>query len=185
MESLEVSKYRPKIEKTPYHDRGEWKELSDLTATAIVYRTDTDKPFTATVGYREYVATTKQGEPTKFWKEKPETMLKKVAESQALRKAFNVSGLYIEEEINDQGERPKVKSEAKKVDIFNGEKKGNQVEDVEVIEEKIDPKDIMAFYKGLPDDKKPLAVDIMQDNDGWREYSQEDLKALSAELQGL
>jgi len=176
---IEVS---TKIENTPYYDRGEWKELSDLTATAIVYRTDTEKPFTATVGYREYVATTNKGEPTKFWREKPETMLKKVAESQALRKAFNVSGLYIEEEINDT-ERPKVKSEPTKIVKILDKKE--EVEEVEVIEEIIKITDITDFYKSLSDDLRPKAVDIMNMNDGWREYGQEDLKVLSADLQGL
>ena len=78
---------------------GGWEESSDLVATCKVWRTDTSIPFTVSVRYSEYVQKTKQGEPTKFWKEKPDTMLKKVAESQALRKAFSINGAYSEDEI--------------------------------------------------------------------------------------
>jgi hypothetical protein len=57
------------------------------------------KPVIVEVSYNEYVQKTSSGEIAKFWKEKPETMLKKVAESQALRKAFDITGLYAEEEL--------------------------------------------------------------------------------------
>lgn len=78
---------------------GEWEQKNDLTATCKVYRSDMDRPVIVEVAYSEYVQKTSAGEITKFWKEKPETMLKKVAESQALRKAFDITGLYAEEEI--------------------------------------------------------------------------------------
>ena len=68
------------IKETPVLKDGKWSRENDLVATATVYRSDTDKPFIVCVNYREYVQTTKEGVPTKFWKEKPETMLKKVAE---------------------------------------------------------------------------------------------------------
>jgi len=55
--------------------------------------------FMAEVRYSEYVQTKKDGEPTKFWASKPNTMIKKVAESQALRTAFNISGVYAPEEL--------------------------------------------------------------------------------------
>jgi|GEM_PF-2800917 len=44
-------------------------------------------------------------EITKFWREKPETMLKKVAESQALRKAFDISGLYSVDEVGENEDK--------------------------------------------------------------------------------
>jgi len=78
---------------------GEWEEKKDLVATCKVYRTDTDRPFIVEVAYNEYVQKTKEGVTTKFWKEKGPTMLKKVAESQALRKAFSISGVYAEDEL--------------------------------------------------------------------------------------
>lgn len=39
------------------------------------------------------------------WNTKPRTMIQKVAESQALRRAFNISGVYSEEEV-DSWEKP-------------------------------------------------------------------------------
>jgi hypothetical protein len=51
-----------------------------------------------TVHYNEFVQL-KDGSPTKFWKEKPVVMIKKVAKSVALRKAFNINGVYSPEEM--------------------------------------------------------------------------------------
>ena len=90
-----------KVEKVPTFVNGEWQEKNDLIATCKVYRKDIKRPFVVTVRYAEYVQTKSNGEITKFWKEKPDTMLKKVAESQALRKAFNINGAYAIEEVND------------------------------------------------------------------------------------
>jgi phage recombination protein Bet len=80
---------------------GKWEQKNDLTAMCKVYRSDMERPVIVEVSYSEYVQKTNTGEITKFWKEKPETMLKKVAESQALRKAFDITGLYAKEEIRE------------------------------------------------------------------------------------
>ncbi len=90
-----------KVESCPTLKDGKWLNEDDLVAYATVYRIGFDKPFVASVRYSEYVQKTSKGEVTKFWKEKPETMLKKVAESQVLRKAFNITGLYDESELSD------------------------------------------------------------------------------------
>lgn len=87
------------LKETPILVNGQWEVKKDLCAIAQVYRTDTKEVFSSEVYYSEYVQKTKQGEITRFWAEKPNTMLKKVAESQALRKAFNINGMYIPEEI--------------------------------------------------------------------------------------
>ena len=84
---------------------GEWMNKNELVATARVYRTDNERPFCAEVSYGEYVQRTGKGEITKFWREKPETMLKKVAESQALRKAFDISGLYSVDEVSENDDK--------------------------------------------------------------------------------
>ena len=84
---------------------GEWINKNELVATARVYRTDNERPFCAEVSYGEYVQRTGKGEITKFWREKPETMLKKVAESQALRKAFDISGLYSVDEVGENEDK--------------------------------------------------------------------------------
>jgi len=88
------------IKEVPQLDaNGNWIVVDDLIAECTVYRKDSNKPFTGSVAYSEYVQKTAEGKPTKFWAEKPETMLKKVAESQVLRKAFNISGVYAPEEM--------------------------------------------------------------------------------------
>jgi hypothetical protein len=65
----------------------------DRTAYAKVYRKDMDNPFYVEVDMAEY--STGQA----LWKSKPRTMLIKVAESQALRRAFSISNIYGEEEM--------------------------------------------------------------------------------------
>lgn len=87
-----------KIEKIPTLKSGKWVMEDDLVAICKVYRKDSNQATTAKVAYKEYVQRTKEGSPTKFWKNKPVTMLGKVAESQALRKAFNINGIYSAEE---------------------------------------------------------------------------------------
>ncbi len=89
------------IKEIPKLVNGKWVCYSDLVATCKVWKKGIDKPFIVSVAYNEYVQTKKDGTITKFWKEKPDTMLKKVAESQALRKAFSINGAYSIEEVND------------------------------------------------------------------------------------
>ena len=62
-------------------------------AMASVWRKDMERPFTVTVNFEEY--NKRQGN----WEKMPQTMIVKVAESQALRKAFNISGIYAQEEM--------------------------------------------------------------------------------------
>ncbi|TLM69213.1 MAG: phage recombination protein Bet [Deltaproteobacteria bacterium] len=87
------------IRDIPQLENGKWVVKPQLVAVCSVWRKDSSKPFVAEVHYNEYVQCTADGAPTKFWAEKPATMLKKVAESQALRKAFNVNGVYCIEEL--------------------------------------------------------------------------------------
>ena len=97
-----VIESKVEIKETPIMVDGKWTRQNDLVATATVYRKDTERPFVVSVNYREYVQTNKDGKPTQFWASKPETMLKKVAESQVLRKAFDITGLYAEEEYEER-----------------------------------------------------------------------------------
>lgn len=87
------------IREVPVLEGGKWQLTQQLVAECSVWRKDSPKPFTVQVAYNEYCQKTTEGQPTKFWAEKPETMLKKVAESQALRKAFNIKGVYSPEEL--------------------------------------------------------------------------------------
>lgn len=63
-------------------------EVPNMKALVEIYRKDWDKPFVHEVDYSEYVGRKGDGSVTKFWREKPKTMLKKVAISQAFRLAF-------------------------------------------------------------------------------------------------
>lgn len=122
-----------KIKECPtLNDKGKWTLENDLVAYSIVFKKGFEKPFIVSVRYAEYVQKTSKGDITKFWKEKPETMLKKVAESQVLRKAFNITGLYDESELGDNETILTVNNEAK----ISKPKSLNDIQNVEF--EKID-----------------------------------------------
>lgn len=72
-------------------------------AKVRVYRKDWSRPVVGVAYYAEYVQTTRDGNPTQFWREKPHIMLAKCAEALAMRKAFpeDTSGLYIPEEMGE------------------------------------------------------------------------------------
>ena len=76
-----------------------------------IFRKDMTKPFYVEVSINEYHA------KNKMWNTKPLTMIQKVAESQCLRRAFNINGLYSPEEF-DQVEKVDIsKTKPKKVEI--------------------------------------------------------------------
>lgn len=87
------------LKEVPYQANGKWGMKQDLVGICKVFKKGCDKPFVVEVAYSEYVQRKTSGEPTQFWATKPDTMIKKVAESQALRKAFNISGLMSLEEV--------------------------------------------------------------------------------------
>ena len=67
-----------------------------IGARCTVWRKDMTHPFVVEVSLSEY--NTHKGN----WLKMPETMIKKVAESQCLRKAFDVSGIYAPEEYEPE-----------------------------------------------------------------------------------
>lgn len=83
----------------PVRRNGKWEKIEDVVAKCSVYHKDYTYPIEVEVAYNEYVGLKKDGTPTKFWAEKPITMIEKVAESQALRKAFGYFALYTFEEL--------------------------------------------------------------------------------------
>ena len=87
------------LKEVPCQLNGKWGMKQDLVGVCKVFKKGCDKPFVVEVAYSEYVQRKANGEPTQFWASKPDTMIKKVAESQALRKAFNISGLMSLEEV--------------------------------------------------------------------------------------
>lgn len=73
-----------------------------LKAIITIHRKDWNQPFIHEVYYSEYVQKTRDGKVTKFWAEKPITMIKKVAISQGFRMCFSseIGGMpYTAEEI--------------------------------------------------------------------------------------
>lgn len=72
-------------------------------ARVRVYRKDWDRPCVGVARWDEYVQTTKDGNPTKFWRTMPHNQLGKCAEANALRKAFpkQLAKVYIPEEIQE------------------------------------------------------------------------------------
>jgi len=85
MESKAIRNWRGKL-------KGAWCK---------VWRSDMEKPFYVEVSFNEYDT------GMALWKSKPATMIKKVAESQCLRKAFSISGLYSPEEMGQWEEEQK------------------------------------------------------------------------------
>ena len=73
---------------------------------AKVYRKGWDYPVNISVRLDEYIGRKKDGTPNKSWRERPATMIRKVALVQALREAFPdmFAGMYIEEEPQNPDE---------------------------------------------------------------------------------
>lgn len=80
------------------------------SASVTVYRIVSGQRvgFNGTAFWDEYVQTTKEGTPTRFWQKMPRSQLAKCAEALALRRAFpnDLSGIYTKEEM-DQADNPK------------------------------------------------------------------------------
>jgi len=68
-----------------------------INGWAKVYHKDFEHPVYQEADFSEY-----NSDKNILWKNKPKTMIKKVAESMALRKAFNVSGVYAPEEMEKE-----------------------------------------------------------------------------------
>jgi len=83
-----------------------------VSATCTIYKKGGIRPFRETVYFAEY--NLKQA----LWLKKPVTMLKKVAEAQCLRKAFNIHGVYDSSEFPEQNG---VIENAKKEEVGTGE----------------------------------------------------------------
>ncbi len=73
---------------------------------AKVYRKDRKRPFYTAVNLKECQKYTKEGTPTRFWRDMPATMVRKVALSRALREAFptRLGGMMTEDEFESMPE---------------------------------------------------------------------------------
>jgi len=70
-------------------------------AVCYIYRSDCQKPIMHAVSFKEYYRRMPEGYKN-IWDEKPITMIKKVAEAGALRRAFDTGGLYAAEEMDTE-----------------------------------------------------------------------------------
>lgn len=87
------------VKNVPVKKEDSWTSTKDLTAKCEVRKKGFDTPFVAEVVFSEYAQYTNDGNLTVFWKSKPITMLQKVAEAQALKKAFQIRGVNTFEEM--------------------------------------------------------------------------------------
>lgn len=83
------------IQKTVQLDAntGEFREINDLVATCTIWRKDFKNPFKKSASFSEYAQktfdrNTKKWRINAMWREKPKTMLEKVATAQAFRLGF-------------------------------------------------------------------------------------------------
>lgn len=90
-------------------------EGTNLIGWAKVYRKDMAHPFCVEVNAKEY----NRGQGT--WNTHPATMIQKVAESQALRRAFQISGIYSPEEM-PESEKPPMKDITPELEKKKGSK---------------------------------------------------------------
>lgn len=78
---------------------------STLVATITIHRTDFKFPFVHEVYFSEYYGTRRDGSLTDFWRNKPTTMIKKVAMAQGFRLCFSdeLGGMpYTAEELQHE-----------------------------------------------------------------------------------
>ncbi len=109
-----------------------------LKAIITIHRNDFMHPFVHEVFYVEYVQKTKEGRPTKFWSDKPYTMIKKVAMAQGFRLCFSdeLGGMpYTAEELPEYENNSKVMSTQINVDISSQLALINACKDVLELEE--------------------------------------------------
>lgn len=103
---LDVAHRDPNFDGMESGSRGSVKD-GDLIGWCRVFRKDMSHPFSVEVYYDEYVQRRRDGQITRFWAQKPRTMIQKVAEAHALRRAFRIQGVYCEDEMPEPPAGPK------------------------------------------------------------------------------
>lgn len=129
----------------------------NLIGWAKVYHKDFTIPVYQEADFSEYST------GRNLWSTKPKTMIKKVAESMALRKAFNISGVYaaeeMEREIQTKGaiNAEEVAEDKERTRIVNYITSVETLAELKAIESNLDPEDseLMQLYE---EKKKELSA---------------------------
>lgn len=94
-------------------------KTSDIKAIITIHRKDWEHPFVHEVYFREYVQCNREGQVNKFWREKPLTMIKKVAIAQGFRLCFSdeLGGMpYTADEIDSDVQLVNIPVEPKSIE---------------------------------------------------------------------
>lgn len=110
-----IDSFRIRAERTGLYDGQDEPEYeySDkghiILARVRVYRKDWSRPMVGIARWSEYVQTTRDGKPTRFWETMPHNQLAKCAEALALRKAFPsaLAKIYTAEEMGQADNVPR------------------------------------------------------------------------------
>lgn len=113
-------------------ESGTRMEGTNMIGWAKVYRKDMAHPFCVEVNAKEY------NRGMGAWNTHPGTMIQKVAESQALRRAFEISGIYSPDEMPAEQEKPPMKDitpetekpRGRKVPVHVLDKEGKQIDPI-------------------------------------------------------
>lgn len=124
-------------------ESGKWTDVwlheeAPAASRVGVMRRGFAQPLYAVALFREYVATDKDGKPTRMWKEKGALMIAKCAEALALRKAFpnDLSGIYTADEMSKvDGTAAQIRAEAGPDDHAEGLDPAALIEDATTIDE--------------------------------------------------
>lgn len=158
---------------------GVWKELWTETtppfaARVVVFRKGVTRGFTGVAKYAQFAQFTKEGKPNHFWAKMPDHMLAKVAEAQALRKAFpqELSGLFEAAEAGAAQPESK-KASAKRINqmVASFERLGVSAEDLaDYLDHAIDATteqetlDLLEIFRSIRDGKAPAAQFFPKDS---------------------
>jgi len=115
---------------------------TELVGWAKVYHKDFKHPVYQEADFSEY-----NNDRNPLWKTKPKTMIKKVAESMALRKAFNVSGVYAPEEMEVEIARTKQPEKLPEIERGDGPATETQIATIKALDTEHQIKDLSTLTK--------------------------------------
>jgi phage recombination protein Bet len=126
---------------------------SDLRAEITIHRRDFEHPFVHDVYYIEYVGRKRDGSITEFWRNKPITMIKKVAMAQGFRLCFSdeLGGMpYTSEELSAM--------EADAIVVESKPKKQKPVNEKPLVDDTIRIRELLDAIRSTNDTDELLAI---------------------------